>query len=437
MMPRTTAQQRKFSVPAIVETESQSHRRVHIRNWSYKPLLSITSCLFLTSFLIVRYDSMLRRLITVSGGDAINATTTTTSRAVRIPMDYRAAELSNGTATTIMFDDSAVDAYETSDFWDSLDLKGEIDCGRCKCLFRQKITASNDNKCTGDGENCQERVGYLVGSNYQGYQFETETRMAWRLANYLKSKFGIRHMLLDEPRKVIVSPSALEVFHNRTNKGPKRQQMYTGGQYATVQKVRIVPDANWFIFKINNQSRATLKWLYREKVVNKTSFAITFKKDVERTLNVLNAVPLLACDFQMIVGSGGNIYQFDFERAFLGIERIYRQGFENRFPMEYDKAISFLRRLRGWSDGNKETAREDDYPTKGSVLRGYLNRTSSLSCEALDTVNNMSGRIGEERRYTRAGRLMMILLVQMVIFDTRHDDIRPEGMEDGMWNCSV
>jgi len=350
-------------------------------------------------------------------------------------MDYRAAELSNGTATTIMFDDSAVDAYETSDFWDSLDLKGEIDCGRCKCLFRQKITASNDNKCTGDGENCQERVGYLVGSNYQGYQFETETRMAWRLANYLKSKFGIRHMLLDEPRKVIVSPSALEVFHNRTNKGPKRQQMYTGGQYATVQKVRIVPDANRIIYTPKDKKWATFKWLYREKAVNKTSFEITLKKDVELTLNMLQAVPLLAYDFQMMVDSSGNVYQFDLDRAFVG--RLYYQDFENNFPMAYDKAISLLRKLRDWLDGNKKTAQEDDHPTKGSVLRGYLNRTTSLSCEAFDTVNNMSGRIGEGRRYSRAARLMMIHLVQMVIFDSSHDDIRPEGMEDGMWNCSV
>ncbi|KAL7538967.1 hypothetical protein ACHAXR_008912 [Thalassiosira sp. AJA248-18] len=307
------------------------------------------------------------------------------------------------------------DTATASIFWDSLDLLGEINCGKYKCLFHRK---SN------------EQIAYLVGSNFRGYQFEEEWNMTWKFAQYLRSTFHIKHLYLEAPRRVMVLPTALETFTNRTWM-KKSQPMYSGGHFASVQKVRLAPDP----WKIVMVTRKGFKSFYDEKVLNKSSFISTFRNDIENALGALEAAPLLAQDYQIIMDGEGNIYQFDLDRVFLGGVFMHSE-FQKKLANTYDKSTKLLHKMAAWSykeqdldgDNNHLKAR---YSRNGeAVLADYLRNSTSLSCKAMNTVRGMTGRKGdEEKEKVRAATLAMVLLVQT------YDG--PEGNEDGMWNCSL
>lgn len=162
---------------------------------------------------------------------------------------------------------------------------------------------------------------------------------------------------------------------------------------------------------------------------------ITFKKDIKSTLSMVEATPLLTNDFQVIVDSSGNIYQFDFDRVFLG--GLYQHNqFNNKLAKAYDEATSMLRKMEVWS--SEEQTTRDSNQTGEAVLTSYLNNTNSWSCKAIDTVTNMSGRIrdGEGKELARAARLMMVDLVQTVMFDTGQYG-GPKGKQNGMLNCRL
>ena len=69
----------------------------------------------------------------------------------------------------------------SSNFWEKIDLTKELSCGRYKCIFRDKMN---------------EKVGYLIHSNHRtGIQFESEALIAWEVVEYMKSNFGIKHLI--------------------------------------------------------------------------------------------------------------------------------------------------------------------------------------------------------------------------------------------------
>lgn len=323
--------------------------------------------------------------------------------------------------------------YTPSSFWGSLDLEGEINCGEYKCLFRPKKTSLHDREL---GTN---EYAYLVGSNFKGYQFEAEIKMAWHLAQYLKSTFNAKHLFLGPPGKVMVSHSALQFFQNQTwtrkPRGPS-EPIYQGGQFATVQKVRLAPQP-WVRIDMYRNKWTTFKYFYRENVVNRTRFINTLKNDVESALDILEAVPLLANDFQIMIDGEGSIYQFDLDRAF--VDGAYKRGhFRRSIAKSLFKSTELLDDMRVWASSKRHRHQESHEILKRgesqdweAVVMDYLSDSSSLSCKALDEVENMSGKIGDERNKTREANLMMVHLVQRVMFN--------QGAQkyDGLWNCSL
>jgi len=307
----------------------------------------------------------------------------------------------------------AASTYEPSSFWRSLDLNGEIKCGEYKCLFPQRDS--------GEGK----RIAYLIGKNDRGYQFGLETEVAWKLAEYLERVYHVEHLFLEPPGRVSVLPEALEVFENQTS---KKRPMYAAGQFATVQKVLLASEP---FVQVMAREWTKFKWLYRKQVVNNTAFANAIRKNVEPVIDMIEAVPILAIDFQMIVDVEGNIYQFDLDRAFLG--SVYKQeGFPTKFAKAYHFTTVLLRRMRKWAHSHKGNE-EDPRVIRDAetVAAEYLARNRSLSCDAVTTVEKMAGRIGKGGNVTTAAKLMQVHLVQKVLFEG------PERRKDGLWNCSV
>lgn len=352
---------------------------------------------------------------------------------------------------------NASSEYSPSRFWASLNLEGEINCGEYKCLFRQKLIHDTQGENVADTQHKQQQqqqIAYLVGNNYPGYQFEAETKASWKLAQYLQSTYQAKHLFLDAPQSVTISPAALNLFQNRTWRRHPKEPMYAASQFATVQQVCLAPTPNVIV----TRKWTTFKWFYRKKVTNQNqtiAFLQTLKQDVHIALDVLRAIPLLAIDFQIMIDGEGNIYQFDLDRVFLAGAYYHEASFDTKFGKAYDRGMGFLGRMAAWvslqlqeqqgHDGTDEEVRHhwkagDDGENNGeAVLKDHLRNSSSLSCQAFDAVNEMSGRKGkEEMEKTRSAKLMMIQLVQKVMYDNGkgwHDGL--ETTNDGMWNCTL
>ena len=122
-------------------------------------------------------------------------------------------------------------------FWESIDWNKKLDCGRYKCLFRDKTN---------------EDVGYLIFNNHHsiGHQFQMEAIMSYKIAQYMKYTFGSKHLYLGPPTivKMVHFANYSSQISNNTVKGSdkngvgqQQHYMYYTNQYAIVQKVRIAP----------------------------------------------------------------------------------------------------------------------------------------------------------------------------------------------------
>ena len=313
-------------------------------------------------------------------------------------------------------------------FWDNIDLNNNtttLNCGRYKCLFRDKVHAG---------------IGYLIFSNHHtGIQFQTEAETSWKVAEYMKSNFGIKHLYINKP--IQVKMISLPNSYNKTLKGRRRRNkskkkknipsMYYANQYAIVQEIQIAKDP-WIIILLPEGYRK-LKYFYREKVsIRRSTFTSTLRKDTIAAMKALAAIPLLSNDYQIILDGNGNLYQFDIDRVFLG--GIYKSyHFNTSFIKNYDQCMYMLREILNWStslhhgrsDGNTSTyIDEREHYTKSGeeILSEYhLNKNSSSlsSCHANEVVRNMSGRIVEQKQEiemtTKTALQMMVDLVQMIL----------------------
>jgi len=148
----------------------------------------------------------------------------------------------------------------------------------------------------------------------------------------------------------------------------------------------------------------------------------------------------------------GNIYQFDLDRVFLAGAYYREASFDTKFSKAYDHSMEFLGRMAAWvelqlqeqgHDGTDEDDRRDwkagyDGENNGeAVLKDHLRNSSSLSCQAFDMVNEMSGRKGKGEK-TRSAKIMMVQLVQRVMYDNGNGwDDGLKITNDGMWNCTL
>ena len=201
----------------------------------------------------------------------------------------------------------------SSSFWNSLDLNGEIKCGKYKCLFRQKIDHNGGNVTGGDS------IAFLVGSNCRRYQFETEMELSWKLAQYLQVTHQIKHIYLEAPRRVMILPPAVDEIFSTKRLFKKSRQLcktdatYVRWNFTVVQKVRLISSP---MFTIKKNTWKQFENFVNEEIANKSFFASTFSEDIGPTMNAIESVPLLVHDFQILVDGKGNIFQFDLDRAF-------------------------------------------------------------------------------------------------------------------------
>ena len=323
---------------------------------------------------------------------------------------------------------SATTTNDNSNFWDYIDLNNnttKLNCGRYKCLFRDKMN---------------EDVGYLIFSNHHtgGIQFQTEAETSYHVAEIMKSNFGIKHLYIDKPKqiKMISLPNRYNQTlkgrrrrHNKSKKNQKNIPMFYANQYAIIQKIQIAKDP-WIIISLPEGYRK-LKYFYREKVsIRRSIFTNTLRKDTIAAMKALVAIPLLSNDYQIILDGNGNLYQFDIDRVFLGgIYKSHHQ-FNNTFIKNYDQCMKMLREILTWSSSSSHHGRSDgntsiyivddgeNYKSGEEILSEYhLNESSSSlsSCHASEVVGNMSGRTEDTEKTTKTAMLMMIDLVQMIL----------------------
>ena len=332
----------------------------------------------------------------------------------------------------------------SSSFWNSLDLNGEIKCGKYKCLFRQKIDHNGGNMTGGDS------IAFLVGSNCRRYQFETEMELSWKLAQYLQVTHQIKHIYLEAPRRVMILPPAVDEIFSTKRLFKKSRQLcktdatYVRWNFTVVQKVRLISSP---MFTIKKNTWKQFENFVNEEIANKSFFASTFSEDIGPTMNAIESVPLLVHDFQILVDGKGNIFQFDLDRAFhaglggrLNDGRSYSSpgDFPETFAQDYDESIEILSFLATWSAN--QTQKENielilnDRKKGESLLLDYVRKSSSLSCKAVDIVREMSAC----DEVTRDAALMMVHLVgTALLFESPQHGDEPEESEDGMRNCGL
>ena len=343
---------------------------------------------------------------------------------------------------------SSSSSLSHSTFWESIDLNRKLDCGRYKCLFRDKTNVD---------------VGYLIFNNHPsiGHQFQTEAIMSYRIAQYMTDTFDTKHLLLGPPTVVkmihFTNDSSSQISNiNSTVKGSEQQHMYMyyANQYAIVQKVKIAPHP-WIIVMPQKDSISKIKYFYRKKTnISRSSFTGTLRNDTMSAIQTLQNIPLLSHDYQIIIDGCGNLYQFDIDRIFLG--GVYKESsnkFDKTFIKNYDKSMFMLNNILKWTsssshhhhhhgsnngvDHDSTTTAEASisaYQRNGEEILSdyYSNETATASssssssyCHAMNIVKNMSGRIliseqqqhqqKKKKEVTRIAMLMMIYTVEMVI----------------------
>jgi len=291
-------------------------------------------------------------------------------------------------------------------------------------------------------------TGYLVAHNLRGLQLFEEMQQAWNLELYIESRHKAKQLSISPPFKELLPltfPQDDTIRDPRKRKGlHEQEQMYRVGHLATVQKVKLAPDSALII---TNEDRAA-KWLYRRVANKNTNFLETLQGDLVRTMSLLEDVPLMAVDFQVMVDEHGNLHHFDLDRAF--VDSMYcRADFDERFVEDYDKTVAMLRGLYDWvlrkeietlprrlkrrlnkRDGEETAQRGLKKPRSGSsIMMMYNSTTLALSCDAVSKFRSMKGRLNRIEPMGRSPKRMIGHLIQKI--DASN------GKQMGGMGCSV
>lgn len=319
--------------------------------------------------------------------------------------------------------------------WEELDVSIPSICGADKCFFRSLH----------DGQ-----IGYLVSRNTREEQgYERQVHEGWELSRYLQAKFEIQHFLLGSPMLLNVTESDAALLNSNLRSSHKRKtippnSIYSSEHLAVVQRVRVAPEP-FMIIKANlsweDAWKTMDKWL--ENVVqNRTSFARQLEIHLQSTLEILMAVPLFYQDFQIMIDSEGNLFQFDFDRIFVGI---FERNFEEKFRLKHAKTTRTVRVLILWArsqyseepssaqqmesslprndsfdyllTANSDEA--DEAETEALMMR-YNNTSGQLACDAIQEYveNNFRWR---DLKMNDLARQMMIDYVQGTVNEGQHE----------------
>jgi len=303
--------------------------------------------------------------------------------------------------------------------WEELDFSIPSNCGADKCFFRSLH---------------DEQIGYLVSRNAQREEqgYVLQVHEGWEVSRYLQAKFDIQHFLLGSPMLLNVTESDAALLNsNLSNSDAGKGTYYTSEHLAVVQRVRVAPEP-FIIIKAAPSLESTWKrmdkWL--ETVVeNRSSFARQLEIHLQSTLEILMAVPLFCQDFQIMIDSEGNLFQFDFDRILVGI---FDRDFEEKFRLRHAKTTRTIRVLILWArlQYSKEpssdrfayllTENSDEAETEALMMR-YNNTSGQLACDAIQEYvdNNFYWR---GLKKNDLARQMMIEYVQGTVNEGQHED---------------
>jgi len=260
--------------------------------------------------------------------------------------------------------------------WGLLDSAGL--CGADKCFFRD-VRPDYTN------------VGYLVSRNKREEQsYERQIVQAYELACFLERELGAKHFLLGAPLLLnLTEKEAMALSHNLTNMNAQKrvEDMYTNKHLAVVQPVKVAPE-DIMILKGNLDSESLREkldnWSERNNIVSTSVLA----RDLQITLDILlDAAPLLAIDFQIMIGGAATeVYQFDFDRFAAGI---FHKTFEEIFRKRHAQAVQTVQTALQWAQQppslrGKTTARAD------KQKRSLESSSVSLAASTYQTLSESS-----------------------------------------------
>ena len=226
--------------------------------------------------------------------------------------------------------------------WDYLENRGL--CGADKCFFRDIY---------------DESIGYLISRNNRDdddQAYVHPIHEGYKLACYLQQAYGIHHFLSRPPFSVNVTTTLINA-HLR-NRHPKNTQrdMYTDTRPAVVQMVGVAPPSVMFL-KSNLENSSIVQKLNvcmkNHMLANVTE---RLAQDLQITLDILNAVPLLANDFQIMMDcNSGAVYHLDFDRFVGGI---FHGNFADTFPKRHANAVRTIQVALDWTKQKKHDSTE-------------------------------------------------------------------------------
>lgn len=187
-------------------------------------------------------------------------------------------------------------------------------CGASKCFYENKHDHS---------------IGYLVTpfslpkrKRQDGKKSWHEVHVkAWKYALKLEQEYGTRHLYLEPPHNVTVSPQLYKKLNRNISANghkPKKKERFRKGSTVLVQKVAIIPKTHIFLGAWPDKRRSFKRELpnFLESVSNKDKFYTNFRTSLRELKYVFRKEPTLAKDFQAFFDQRGTMYHADLERCF-------------------------------------------------------------------------------------------------------------------------
>lgn len=187
-------------------------------------------------------------------------------------------------------------------------------CGKEKCFFRVQ---SNES------------VGYLVArsEDKENRRFKFDTLHAgWQLAEELRKDYNTQHFLLAPPANITITPDlashlSQNLFSEKRQKlfkDQKAMSLYPEGSLAYIQKVKVAPEPNLLLGCAESKMNILDQLLdaFLPSVEDNESFGRQFSESFAQVRTLLEIVPCLVKDFQILVDTEGRIYHLDFDRCY-------------------------------------------------------------------------------------------------------------------------
>lgn len=245
---------------------------------------------------------------------------------VNVQMQTKGPDLTKGseddgrtTATAPLLKSMASHGFD----WGDVDLTRSGTCGWHKCFFPSLSNTS---------------VGYLV-ANYRRY---SEMKQGADLAKTIESRFGSKHFHLDLVT-VNVTRSFVKKLQSLVDQPARRVKGLPNGlvykdmdTQVAVETVVRAPEPNLFFAAIRASATVMVKQLadFRPLIPDRDAFREQLQAEHERLTRVLKVHPSMACDFQAMIDTMGNLYHIDLDEFGIGDKKHHRVNLYRRKVLE-------------------------------------------------------------------------------------------------------